>query len=157
MRSALVKVLGAFAAEQMPVKFCEQLDEQLLSRALLSSSLAAGQHVANKFAASVAHGPLASPGRFGVAIKIAAEIGFSEKVRLIVTGVGDMSASEERRGIADGKRDMTHRMDAALVEWLTDEAERFDRTRAWCIEHAVRMWKRRLERERRARKRRVTR
>jgi predicted transcriptional regulator len=62
------------------------------------------------------------------------------------------SVTEERRGIAEGKRDIMHRMDTALIEWLDAEASKFDRTRSYLVEHAVRMWKRRLERERRARK-----
>lgn len=58
---------------------------------------------------------------------------------------------------AAGKRDVLHRIDAGLVEWLDSEAGKRDRSRAWMIEEAIRQWKRRLERDRAARVRRALR
>ena len=38
--------------------------------------------------------------------------------------------------------------DPELLDWLDREAERMERSRGWTIQHAVRMWRKRLERER---------
>jgi hypothetical protein len=63
-----------------------------------------------------------------------------------------MAEKSEGRFIAAGKRDVLHRIDAELIDWLDGESETFQRPRAFLVEHAIRMWRRRLERERGRRK-----
>ena len=45
-----------------------------------------------------------------------------------------------------------HKLDQELVEWLDQEAPKRDRSRAWMINEAIRQWRKRIERERQARK-----
>lgn len=41
-------------------------------------------------------------------------------------------------------------MPVEVVEWLDSQAKLFDRDRSWMVFHAVDMWRKRLDRERKA-------
>lgn len=43
------------------------------------------------------------------------------------------------------RKEFITRLPAELVEWLDGETGRWDRSRAWLIEHAITLWRKRLE------------
>lgn len=51
-------------------------------------------------------------------------------------------------------KNVFHKLDTELMDWLDLEAVKRDRSRAWMLNEAVRQWKLRLERDREARARR---
>ncbi len=50
--------------------------------------------------------------------------------------------------MSENTKDVLHRIDAELIEWLDVEAKKRDRSRNWMLAEAVRQWKRRLDRDR---------
>jgi len=52
-------------------------------------------------------------------------------------------------GKISGKRSVNHYIDEDLDDWLVKESAASGRSKNWLVEHAVKLWRRRLEYSRR--------